>query len=127
LLEGLEQNAEALKGARHAGAKPARGWLRAVREAIGLSQKEVATRMMVKRQSYAQFEAAEQSGSISLSSMRRAAEAMDCELVCFVIPRETVAHSFRDLAQIHDPAARHLKATDHSTALKAQGAPEDAP
>jgi hypothetical protein len=83
--------------------------------------------MAVRRQSYAQFEAAEQAGSISLSSMRRAAEAMDCELVCFVIPRESVARSFLDLAQIHDPAAKHLRATDHSTALKRQGAPDDSP
>jgi hypothetical protein len=59
--------------------------------------------------------------------MRRAAEALDCEVVCFVIPRETVARSYLDLAQVHDPAANHLRATDHSTALKRQGTPDDAP
>lgn len=108
---------------------PARGWLRAVREAMGLTQGRVAARAAVKRQSYAQFEAAEERGAISIASMRRAAEAMDCELVYFIVPRETVAGTFAGLAQIHDPMSRHLKATEHSMALKghAAGGPEAPP
>lgn len=82
--------------------------------------------MAVKRQSYAQFETAEERGSISIGSMRRAADAMDCELVYFVVPRESVARTYAELAQIHDPHAMHLKATDHSMALKGRGAQEDA-
>jgi predicted DNA-binding mobile mystery protein A len=113
-LDGLEERYEALDSARRAATRPARGWLRAVREAIGLTQGEVASRIGVKRQSLAQFENAEEHGSISIASMRRAAEAMDCEFVCFVVPRESVARSFVQLAHIHDPAAKHLKATEHS-------------
>jgi predicted DNA-binding mobile mystery protein A len=96
---------------------PARGWLRALREAIGLSQAEVAARAGVKRQSLAQFEAAEERGSISLSSLRRAAAAMDCDLAYFIVPRSTVADSYAALSRLHDPAARHLEATEHSMAL----------
>jgi predicted DNA-binding mobile mystery protein A len=126
LLEGLQQKFEALNGARAAASMPARGWLRAVREATGLTQAEVASKMAVKRQSYAQFENAEEAGAISLASLRRASEAMGCELVYFVVPRESVARSFADLAQIHDPAAMHLKATEHSMALRRGDAPQDA-
>lgn len=96
-----------------------------MREAVGLTQGEVAARLGVKRQSLAQFENAEEQGSISIASMRRAAEAMDCELVCFIVPRETVARSFTALAQMHDPTAKHLLATDHSMRLKGNGAPTD--
>jgi transcriptional regulator with XRE-family HTH domain len=81
--------------------------------------------MGVKRQSVAQFENAEANGSISIASMQRAAAAMDCELVCFVIPLESAARSYAELAQLHDPASDHLKATEHSMALKGQGAPTD--
>jgi transcriptional regulator with XRE-family HTH domain len=94
-----------------------------VREAVGLTQAEVAGRAGVKRQSFAQFEAAEERGSISLASLRRAAEAMDCELVYYVLPREAVAGSFARLARIHDPLAGHLEATEHSMTLK--GRPEN--
>jgi predicted DNA-binding mobile mystery protein A len=126
LLEGLQGKIEALNAARPAAARPARGWLRAVREATGLTQGDVAAKMAVKRQSYAQFEGAEEAGAISLASLRRAAEAMGCELVYFVVPRESVARTYADLAQIHDPAAMHLKATEHSMALKRGDAQDDA-
>jgi predicted DNA-binding mobile mystery protein A len=104
---------------------PSRGWLRAVREAVGLTQGEVAKRAGVKRQSYAQFESAEERGSITIGSLRRAAEAMDCELVYFVAPREAVARTYAGLARLHDPAARHLGATEHSMRLKGQAGPDE--
>ena len=80
----------------------------------------------MKRQSYAQFEAAEEKGAISVASLRRAAAAMDCELVYFILPREAVARTYAGLAEVHDPASRHLKATDHSMALKAGSGQDDA-
>jgi transcriptional regulator with XRE-family HTH domain len=89
-----------------------------VREAIGVTQTRVATKAGIKRQSYAQFEVAEESGSLSLDSLRRAAAAMDCELLYCIVPREAVAGSFSGLAAIHDPAAVHLKATEHSMSLR---------
>ena len=126
MLDGLQQRFESLNGARHAAAKPARGWLRAIREAVGLTQGDVAKKMGVKRQSYAQFETAEEQDSITLASLRRAAEAMGCELVCFVVPKESAARSYAELAQIHDPAAAQLMATDHSMSLRGGGAKDDA-
>ena len=78
----------------------------------------MAQRASVKRQSYSQFEAAEERGSISIASLRRVAEAMDCELVYFIVPKEAIAHSYSGLAEFHDPAAIHLRATEQSTALR---------
>jgi predicted DNA-binding mobile mystery protein A len=112
-----------LANAREAAAVPARGWLRAVREAVGLTQLELAAKVGVKRQSYAQFENSEERGSISIASLRRAAEAMDCELVYYVIPRK--ARSYSGLATIHDPMARHESATDQSMRIEGQSAPDE--
>jgi transcriptional regulator with XRE-family HTH domain len=97
-----------------------------VREAIGLTQAEVAERAAVKRQSYAEFENAERRGSITLSSLRRAAEAMDCELVYFVAPREAVARTYAGLARAHDPMEGHLDATEQSMRLKGQAGQNEA-
>jgi hypothetical protein len=82
----------------------------------------VADKMAVKRQSFAQLESAEEKESITLASMRRAAGAMDCELVCFLVPRESLARSYAELAQVHNPSAAHLKATEHSMSLRGGGA-----
>ena len=79
--------------------------------------------MAVKRQSYAQFEAAEAKGSISIASAQRAAEAMGCELVYFVVPKGSAARSYAELAQSNDPGAMHLKATEHSMDLMGGGNP----
>jgi predicted DNA-binding mobile mystery protein A len=113
-----------LGAARDAARPPARGWLRAVRQAIGITQRRVAEKAGATRQSYAQFEISEAKGSISIGSLRRAAEAMDCELVYFIVPRASAGGSYRSLAAIHDPLAIHMKATEHSMSLGGQGAVE---
>ena len=120
LTTGLDARAPALRVAQASALKPARGWLRAVRTVLSFSQGHVAKKIAMTRQSYAGLEAAEQRGAISLNSLQRAADAMDCELVYFIVPRETVARTFRELAQVHDPLFKHLQATEHSMALENQ-------
>lgn len=120
LIESLDGRIAALRPAQIAAQRPARGWLRAVRSALGLSQAKVAEKVATTRQAYADLEAAEQRGAISLNSLQRAAEAMDCEFVYFVVPRASVAHTYGELARRNDPAFRHLQATEHSMALENQ-------
>ena len=100
---------------------PARGWLRAVREAIGIPQQRAAERVSVTRQSYAQLEKSEERGAISIESLRRAAGALDCELVYFIVPKGSKAGSYGELAAIHDPVAGQLRATEHSMSLGGHG------
>lgn len=118
--EGLEQRIPALRGAQAVAQKPSHGWLKAVRDSVGMSQEQVAKKLGIKRQSYAEMESAEARDSISLNSLDRAAKAMDCELVYFILPREKFAHSFGELAQLHNPSHQHLIATEHSMALEGQ-------
>ena len=120
LATGFDARIPVFRLAQARALKPARGWLRAVRSVLGSSQEQVAKKISMTRQSYAGLEAAEQRGAISLNSLQRAAEAMDCELVYFIVPRETVARTYRELAQAHDPMFKHLQATEHSMALENQ-------
>ena len=120
ILKGLDHQIQPLMAARTAAQRPAGGWLRAVREAIGLTQGQVAAKAAITRQSYAQLEAAEKKDAISIAALRRAADAMDCEVVYFIVPRESVARTYADLAQTHDPVLKHLHATKHSMALEGQ-------
>lgn len=120
LASGLDARIPALRSAETSASKPARGWLRAVRSVLGSSQAHVAKKLAMARQSYAALEAAEQRGAISLNSLQRAAEAMDCRLVYFIVPREAVAGTYGELAQVHDPMFKHLQASEHSMALENQ-------
>jgi predicted DNA-binding mobile mystery protein A len=121
IRHGLDIRGVTLKAARALATRPVRGWLRAARVSIGLSQGRVAKKLGVTRQGFGQMEEGENRGTISLGALQRAAEAMDCELVYFLIPKVEVASSFAELARLHDPEHKHLRATEHSMALEGQG------
>ncbi len=120
LLKGLDQQIAPLQAARTAARRPIHGWLRAIRESTGLTQSALAAKLGLSRQSYAALETSEARGAISLNSLQRAAEAMDCELVYFAVPRAAVANSFTALAAHYDPDRTHLLATEHSMSLEGQ-------
>jgi len=102
-LSDLDQRVQPLRAACSAAYVPSKGWLRTVREAVGFTQAKIASRAGIKRQSYAQFEAAEERGAVSIASLRHAAESMDCDLIYFIVPREVVSGTYSGLAQVHNP------------------------
>lgn len=63
-------------------------WLRLIRQTTGIPAKEVARRLSITKWNVFRLEKAERSACIQLSSLRRAAEALDCELVYAIVPRE---------------------------------------
>ena len=65
---------------------PKSGWLKAIREAIGMSGQQYANRLNVAWQSMDDIEKSEKAGTISLNSLRKAAAALDCQLVYAVVP-----------------------------------------
>ena len=71
---------------REAVAVPPFGWIRAIREALGMSPAQLAARMGVSRPRINTLEKAEKTGATTLKSLRQAAEAMDCTLVYAFVP-----------------------------------------
>src|SRR3984893_13631299 len=65
---------------------PPEGWLRTVRNALGMSGAELAKKMGVTRARVTQAEHAELTGGITLISMQATAEAMGCRFVYAIIP-----------------------------------------
>lgn len=120
IRDALDQQTPAMHDARQRIRRPVKGWLRAVRDAVGLPQTEVARKLGVTRQSYTQLEQAEESRTITLKSLDKAAEAMDCEVVYFLVPKAAMGPTFAGLAQVHDPQFKHLRKTEHSMALEGQ-------
>ena len=80
--------------------RPARGWIRAIREALGMTAAQLGKRMEVNQSTVAGFEYGEVSKAITLDSLERAANALDCRLVYAVVPRS----SFED--QVLEQARR---------------------
>jgi len=98
---------------------PPRGWIRAIREALGLSTRQMAERMGSSQSWISVLEKAEVSGTTTLKSMRQAAEAMDCTLVYALIPTKSLAESLQHQAELRaEDELRHL---NHSMQLENQG------
>lgn len=66
---------------------PPRGWIAAVRQAWGMSKKDLAARLHVAPSAVNGFEDSERAGTIQLDTLRRVAEALGCEVVVVVVPR----------------------------------------
>jgi predicted DNA-binding mobile mystery protein A len=77
---------------------PRGGWVRAIRDALGMSLADLGHRMGIAAQSVAALEAAERSGGIKLDSLRRAADALDCDLAYVLLPRHSLEETVRRAA-----------------------------
>lgn len=80
-------------------AVPREGWLRTVRKALGMSTVALGHRMGVSRVRIAQIEQGECNETVTLDTLRRAAEAMNCRLVYAVVPEKEIEQMIRDQAQ----------------------------
>lgn len=84
----LDERARALREVpASAKASPHGGWIRAIREALGMPRSALAQRMHVGEKRVQQMELGEARGSITVSSLSRAAEALNCELIVALVPR----------------------------------------
>lgn len=98
--------------------RPPRGWVRAIREALGMTTAQLARRLGVSQPRAVAIEKAEARGAITLDSLERAAQALDCRLVYALVPRKSLDALIEDRADFL--ARKHLAAAQHSMALEAQ-------
>jgi len=68
--------------------RPPGGWVRAIRQALGMSSKALAARLGVTDSAVRKFERAEARDAITLESLRRLASSLDCELRYALVPRQ---------------------------------------
>ena len=98
---------------------PPKGWIRAIRDAIGMSGVQLAKRLGVRHQTIEAIEKSEATGSIQLNTLRRAAEALDCTLVYALVSKTSLEESVRQRAR--KIAIRDLQRVAHTMKLEAQG------
>src|ERR1035441_2089832 len=77
-------------------ASPVRGWIKAIREALGMSTAQLAKRLAVKQPSVVALEQSEAKGTIELATLRRVANALDCTLVYALVPNKPLEAMVRD-------------------------------
>lgn len=98
--------------------RPPKGWLRAVRDALGMTAAQLARRMGVSQPRITELEQAEVSGNVTLHSLQRAAEALGCRLVYALVPEKPLADTIRERAEV--VAQQRLAAVEHTMRLEDQ-------
>ncbi len=101
-------------------AQPVRGWVKAIREALGMTTAQLAKRLGVKQPSIVAMEQSEAKGTIELATLRRAAEALDCTLVYALIPNKPLDRIVRDRARQY--LKQRIDPIEHTMLLEDQNA-----
>ena len=78
--------------------EPRTGWIRAIKSALNMSAVQLSKRLGISRQAIASYEKDEQAGSISLSTLRKVAAALNCKVVVTFVPQEPLNKLIDDQA-----------------------------
>jgi predicted DNA-binding mobile mystery protein A len=73
---------------------PSNGWIRTIREALGMTQKELGRRIGVNQKTVHALEIAEAQQRIRVDTLQRAAAALSCDLRYVLVPRESLEESY---------------------------------
>jgi len=99
-------------------APPRLGWVRAIRDALGMTAADLAARMGITGPAIRSLENKEMDGGARLSTLRRAAEAMDCTFIYAFVPNGTLEQTVqRQAATILD---ERMKRVHQTMVLEAQ-------
>src|ERR1700730_5919753 len=78
--------------------RPSKGWIRAIRDALGMTSAQLAHRLGVSQPRIIELEKSEASGTVTLNTLQRAAEALGCRLVYALVPGQPLADNLRGRA-----------------------------
>ena len=101
-------------------AAPSHGWLKAIREALGVTTRQFARRVGLANSTVVEAEQSEAAGTISVGQLRRLADALDCDLRYVLIPRTPLSEQVD--VQAERKARERVSAVGHTMALEAQRA-----
>ena len=98
--------------------RPPVGWVRAIREALGMSAAVLAKRLEITPSGFRKLEQAEAADAITLATLRRMAEALDCDLQYALVPRRPLrTMRFQQALKL---AQEWQQRADRTMALEAQ-------
>jgi len=95
-MDGTMKSFESLR----AMSAPKKGWIRAIRDTLGMTGVQLAKRLKVNQQRVARIEQDEVLGKVTLNTMQNAAEAMDCVFVYGVVARDGLEQIVRRKAEL---------------------------
>jgi predicted DNA-binding mobile mystery protein A len=103
--------------------RPHTGWIRAIRDGLGMSARELGDRMGVTQQAVGEIERSEAVGTIRFETLVRVADALNCDVAYVLVPRQSLHEAVH--GQARKRAAAYLRGISHHSRLEDQ-VPSDA-
>ena len=98
---------------------PRKGWVRAIRDALGMTGEQLARRIGTNKQRIARIESDESQGRVTIKTLRRVAEGLDCVFVYSFVPRMTLEETVRNRAM--RVASKRMGRVSRTMELEQQG------
>jgi predicted DNA-binding mobile mystery protein A len=98
--------------------RPSHGWLKAIRQGLGMTTGQMARRMKFTQSRVSKMEAAEAHGEITLKTLEKAAEALGCRVIYVLMPDRPLTETLEKRADFM--AARELAAVEQTMRLEDQ-------
>lgn len=98
--------------------RPSGGWLRAVRQALGMTTRQFAKAVGVTQAAVVDAERTEAKGDITLTTLQRYAAALGCELTYALVPKRPLQEVVEERAE--RIARDEVSRVQHSMALQDQ-------
>ena len=102
---------------------PRGGWLRTIREALGMTARQVAARSGKSKTTVLSTERNEARGTVQLDSLRHLADALDCDLLYAIVPRTSLRERLD--RQARAIASKTVGRVSRSMELEQQGVSEE--
>lgn len=94
------------------------GWIKTIREALGMTSSQLAKRAGLSQSRISQLEKTETDGNIKLSTMQNIAQGLDMEFVYGFVPKNTLESLVREQAK--KIAIERMKRLNHTMSLELQ-------
>lgn len=94
------------------------GWIKTIREALGMTSKDLASRVGVNQSRIIHMEQAEVDGNIKISTMKKVADALEMDFVYALVPRTSLNDMVKEQARLL--ALKKMKRLDHTMRLEMQ-------
>ena len=102
---------------------PKSGWIRAIRKSLGMTITQLAKKLKVSTERISYLEKNEVLGAVTINSMRKVANELNCVFVYGIVPRESLKQIIVNRAKI--VAKKIIKNSSHTMLLEKQNLSEN--
>jgi len=114
----LDRRLEQIRGVASLVQPPRGGWVGTLRQALGMTQAQLARRMGISPQAVSQLEQREADGSVTLKALEQAAQALGARLTYAIVPDRPIEAILEQRARA--VAARLTDSVRHTMRLEDQ-------